>query len=81
MDSDDSDTNNKNRPKSGDQSKKEVKIDYPVKWLKNKHSFTVAGSEFIVDERYEYIKQIGVGAKLNLFLFFYAIKKQIVMSQ
>ena len=62
MDSDDSDTNNKNRPKSGDQSKKEVKIDYPVKWLKNKHSFTVAGSEFIVDERYEYIKQIGVGA-------------------
>ena len=62
MDSDESETNNKNRPKSGDQSKKEVKIDYPVKWLKNKHSFTVAGSEFIVDERYEYIKQIGVGA-------------------
>ena len=62
MDSDDKETNNKNRPKSGDQSKKEVKIEYPVKWLKNKHSFTVAGSEFIIDERYEYIKQIGVGA-------------------
>ena len=62
MDSDDTETNNKNRPKSGDQSKKEVKIEYPVKWLKNKHSFTVAGSEFIIDERYEYIKQIGVGA-------------------
>ena len=62
MDSDDTETNNKNRPKSGDQSKKEIKIDYPVKWLKNKHSFTVAGSEFIIDERYEYIKQIGVGA-------------------
>jgi mitogen-activated protein kinase 1/3 len=62
MDSDDTETNNKNRQKSGDQSKKEIKIDYPVKWLKNKHSFTVAGSEFIIDERYEYIKQIGVGA-------------------
>jgi mitogen-activated protein kinase 1/3 len=63
MDSDDTETNNKNRPHSGDQSnKKAVKIDYPVKWLKNKHSFTIAGSEFIVDERYEYIKQIGVGA-------------------
>ena len=63
MDSDDTETNNKNRPHSGDQSKKKpVKIDYPVKWLKNKHSFTVAGSEFIVDERYEYVKQIGVGA-------------------
>ena len=63
MDSDDTETNNKNRPHSGEQSKKKpVKIDYPVKWLKNKHSFTVAGSEFIVDERYEYVKQIGVGA-------------------
>ena len=63
MDSDDTETNNKNRPHSGDQSeKKPVKIDYPVKWLKNKHSFTIAGSEFIIDERYEYVKQIGVGA-------------------
>ena len=63
MDSDDTETNNKNRPHSGDQSKKKpVKIDYPVKWLKNKHSFTIAGSEFIIDERYEYVKQIGVGA-------------------
>ena len=63
MDSDDTESNNKNRPHSGDQSKKKVvKIDYPVKWLKNKHSFTIAGSEFIIDERYEYVKQIGVGA-------------------
>ena len=63
MDSDDTETNNKNRPHSGDQTKKEVvKIEYPIKWLKHKHSFTIAGSEFIVDERYEYIKQIGVGA-------------------
>ena len=63
MDSEDTETNNKNRPHSGDQSKKKpVKIDYPVKWLKNKHSFTIAGSEFIIDERYEYVKQIGVGA-------------------
>ena len=63
MDSDDSDSKSKHRPHSGDQSKKEVvKIEYPVKWLKHKHSFTIAGSEFIIDERYEYIKQIGVGA-------------------
>ena len=63
MDSDDSDSKSKNRPHSGDQTKKEVvKIEYPIKWLKHKHSFTIAGSEFIVDERYEYIKQIGVGA-------------------
>ena len=63
MDSDDSESKSKNRPHSGDQTKKEVvKIEYPIKWLKHKHSFTIAGSEFIVDERYEYIKQIGVGA-------------------
>jgi len=63
MDSDDSDSKSKNLPHSGDQTKKEVvKIEYPIKWLKHKHSFTIAGSEFIVDERYEYIKQIGVGA-------------------
>ena len=63
MDSDDSDSKSKNPPHSGDQTKKEVvKIEYPIKWLKHKHSFTIAGSEFIVDERYEYIKQIGVGA-------------------
>ena len=53
MDSDDTESNNKNRPHSGDQSKKKVvKIDYPVKWLKNKNSFTIAGIEFIIDERY-----------------------------
>ena len=63
MDSDDSDSKSKHRAHSGDQTKKEVvKIEYPIKWLKHKHSFTIAGSEFIVDERYEYIKQIGVGA-------------------
>ena len=55
---------NKKRPHSGDDNQKKPakKIEYPKKWLKHKHSFTVAGSEFILDERYEYIKQIGVGA-------------------
>ena len=67
MDSDDynsTSTKNKKRPHSGDDNKKKVqkKIEYPKKWLKHKHTFTVAGSEFILDERYEYIKQIGVGA-------------------
>ena len=40
----------------------ENKIDRPIKWGKNKHSFTISGCKFVVDERYEYIKQIGVGA-------------------
>ena len=37
-------------------------VDRPVKWYGNKHTFVVSGSKFVVDERYEYIKQIGVGA-------------------
>ena len=61
MDSDDTDSKNKKRSHSGNNSK-ERKVHRPVKWSKHKHSFTIAGSEFIVDERYEYIKQIGVGA-------------------
>ena len=61
MDSDDTDSKNKKRSHSGNNSK-ERKVDRPIKWSKHKHSFTIAGSEFIVDERYEYIKQIGVGA-------------------
>ena len=64
MDSDDSDSKKKKRSNSGNNSKekKEKKVDRPIKWMKHKHTFTIAGSEFIVDERYEYIKQIGVGA-------------------
>ena len=61
MDSDDTDFKNKKRSHSGNNSKNR-KVDRPIKWSKHKHSFTIAGSEFIVDERYEYIKQIGVGA-------------------
>ena len=61
MDSEDTDSKNKKRSHSGNNSK-ERKVDRPIKWSKHKHSFTIAGSEFIVDERYEYIKQIGVGA-------------------
>ena len=29
---------------------------------KNKHSFTVSGTNFMIDERYEFNKQIGVGS-------------------
>ena len=61
MDSYDTNSKNKKRSHSGNNSK-ERKIERPIKWSKNKHTFTIAGSEFIVDERYEYIKQIGVGA-------------------
>ena len=61
MDSDDTDSKNKKRSHSGNNSK-DRKVDRPIEWSKHKHSFTIAGSEFIVDERYEYIKQIGVGA-------------------
>ena len=61
MDSDDTDSKNKKRSHSGNHSK-ERKVDRPIKWSKHKHSFTVSGSEFIVDERYEYIKQIGIGS-------------------
>jgi mitogen-activated protein kinase 1/3 len=50
----------KKRPSS---KSKDSKIDRPVKWSsKNKHSFIVSGTKFVLDERYEYIKQIGVGA-------------------
>ena len=51
----------KKRSNSGEISS-ENKVDRPVKWGKNKHSFTISGCKFVVDERYEYIKQIGVGA-------------------
>jgi mitogen-activated protein kinase 1/3 len=61
MDSNDSNSKNKKHSYSGNNSK-ERKIERPIKWMKHKHTFTIAGSEFIVDERYEYIKQIGVGA-------------------
>ena len=61
MDSDDTESKKKKRSHSGNNSK-ERKVNRPIKWSKHKHSFTIAGSEFIVDERYEYIKQIGVGA-------------------
>jgi serine/threonine protein kinase len=43
-------------------SSNESKVDRPVKWAKNKHNFVVAGTTFCVDERYELIKQIGLGA-------------------
>ena len=61
MDSYDTNSKSKKRSHSGNNSK-ERKIERPIKWAKNKHTFTIAGSDFIVDERYEYIKQIGVGA-------------------
>ena len=61
MDSYDTNSKNKKHSHSGNNSK-ERKIERPIKWAKNKHTFTIAGSDFIVDERYEYIKQIGVGA-------------------
>jgi mitogen-activated protein kinase 1/3 len=41
---------------------KPEKIEKPLKLPKNKHSFVVAGTTFCVDERYELIKQIGLGA-------------------
>ena len=51
------------RPKKRQSSKsKDSKVDRPVKWSKNKHSFVVSGTKFVLDERYEYIKQIGLGA-------------------
>ena len=43
-------------------SNKQNSIDRLVKWSNSKHSFTVSGTKFVVDERYEYIKQIGLGA-------------------
>ena len=51
------------RPKKRQTSKsKDSKVDRPVKWSKNKHSFVVSGTKFVLDERYEYMKQIGLGA-------------------
>ena len=41
---------------------KQTSIDRPIKWSNSKHTFTVSGTKFVVDERYEYIKQIGLGA-------------------
>ena len=41
---------------------KDSKVDRPVKWNHNKHTFTVSGTEFCVEERYELIKQIGIGS-------------------
>ena len=41
---------------------KQTSIDRPIKWSSSKHTFTVSGTKFVVDERYEYIKQIGLGA-------------------
>ena len=52
----------KKRSNSGEISSENNKIDRPIKWGKNKHTFTISGCKFVVDERYEYIKQIGVGA-------------------
>lgn len=49
---------NLNNNKKNEQSK----VDRPVKWAKNIHCFTVGGVKFYVDERYEYMKQIGLGA-------------------
>ena len=49
----------KKRPNS---KSKESKVERPMKWSKNKHSFEVSGTTFVLDERYEYIRQIGMGA-------------------
>ena len=67
-----SETLNQTKPEKKDISKssekviaskpKPVKIEKPEKIPKNKHSFIVAGTTFCVDERYELIKQIGLGA-------------------
>ena len=51
----------KNKKHSSTKSK-ETLVDRPVKWNNNKHTFVIAGSKFIVDERYDYMKQIGIGA-------------------
>ena len=49
----------KKRPNS---KSKDSKIERPLKWSQNKHSFEVSGTTFVLDERYEYIRQIGIGA-------------------
>ena len=49
----------KKRPNS---KSKASKIESPLKWSPNKHSFEVSGTTFVLDERYEYIRQIGIGA-------------------
>jgi mitogen-activated protein kinase 1/3 len=41
---------------------KQTSIERQIKWSSSKHTFTVSGTKFVVDERYEYIKQIGLGA-------------------
>ena len=55
------DNHNEKKDKKSN-SNKQNSIDRPVKWSNSKHSFTVSGTKFVVDERYEYIKQIGLGA-------------------
>jgi len=53
---------NKSSDKVSESNKPLDKLEKPLKWSKNKHSFVVAGTTFVVDERYELIKQIGLGA-------------------
>lgn len=54
--------NQSEKSKRQNSKTKEAKIDRPIKWMKNKHSFIVSGTKFVLDERYEYMRQIGVGA-------------------
>ena len=54
--------NQSERNKRQNSKTKDGKIDRPIKWMNNKHSFIVSGTKFILDERYEYMRQIGVGA-------------------
>lgn len=51
-----------NKRSGSSESHRENQVDRPVKWGHNKHTFTVSGCKFVVDERFEFIKQIGVGA-------------------
>lgn len=54
--------NQSEKSKRAQSKTKDTKVDRPIKWMKNKHSFTVSGTKFVLDERYEYMRQIGVGA-------------------
>ena len=54
--------NQSERNKRQNSKTKDAKIDRPIKWMNNKHSFIVSGTKFVLDERYEYMRQIGVGA-------------------
>lgn len=55
-------TDKGNKDQKPSRQTNDSKVDRPVKWTKNKHTFVVAGTTFSVDERYEFIKQIGLGA-------------------